>query len=87
MKNKVAVAGLTAMLGLTAGVGAASGHPVGEADEPNCHGQRISHGSSAEAAGGHGITPKDRAGFNDISVREFQQFVRQCEPPPGQPPA
>ena len=82
MKQKLIVAGLTTMLGLTWGIGGASAHPVGDASEPNCHGQRISHGSSNEAAGGHGITPKDRAGFNDISVREFQQFVRQCEPPP-----
>ena len=81
VKNKVAVAGVTVVLGLTAGVGGASAHPVGEADDPNCHGQRVSHGSSD-----HGITPKDRAGFLGISVKEFHQFVRQCEPPPPEPP-
>ncbi|NNF56144.1 MAG: hypothetical protein HKN03_17080 [Acidimicrobiales bacterium] len=34
----------------------ASAHPVGVPGEPNCFGQRISHGSSD-----HGLTPKERA--------------------------
>ena len=88
MKKKLVVAGLTTMLGLTWGIGGASAHPVGDASEPNCHGQRVSHGSKAETAGGHGWTPKERAEMlgeqleQDVSVKEFHQFVRPCEPPP-----
>lgn len=78
MKKKLVVAGLTSMLGLTSGIGVARADgPVGEAGEPNCHGKRVSHGSSY-----FGDTPKDRAGYNDISVREFQERVRRCDPPP-----
>ena len=36
--------------------GLASAHTVGTPGEPNCFGQRISHGSSV-----HGLTPKERA--------------------------
>lgn len=69
------------MLGLTWGIGGASAHPVGQdPTEPNCYGKRVSHGSSAEAAGGHGMTPKERAGIQGTSVREWHQFVKQCPP-------
>ena len=82
MKQKLVVAGLTTMLGLTWGIGAASAHPVGDASEPNCHGQRVSHGNSKE----HGkLSPVDRAAFFDISVREWHEGIRQC-PSPDQPP-
>ena len=76
MKKKLAVAGLTVTLGLSSGIGTAGADPVGEAGEPNCHGKRVSHGSSV-----HGDTPKERAGYNGVSVREYHQFVRQCLPP------
>jgi hypothetical protein len=76
MKKKLVVAGLTTMLGLTWGIGGASAHPVGQdPSEPNCYGQRVSHGSSV-----HGDTPKDRAGYQGTSVREWHQFVKQCPP-------
>ena len=77
MKKKLAVAGLTGVLGLTSGIGTAGAHPVGDASEPNCHGQRVSHGASD-----HGDTPKERAGYLEISVKEYHQRVRQCNPPP-----
>jgi hypothetical protein len=76
VKKKLVVAGLTTMLGLTWGVGGASAHPVGDASEPNCFGQRVSHGSSV-----HGDTPRERAGYLGTSVREWGQFARQCLPP------
>ena len=76
MKKKLVVAGVATMLGLTWGVGGASAHPVGDASEPNCHGQRVSHGASD-----HGDTPKERAGYLGISVKEYHQRVRQCAPP------
>ena len=48
---------------------------TGVPGEPNCHGQRVSYGSSVV-----GITPKDRAGFLHKSVQEFQERVRaSCE--------
>ena len=77
MKKKAVVAGLTMMVGLSIGAGAAGAHPVGSAGDPNCHGRRVSHGSSV-----HGDTPKDRAGYLEISVRQYHERVRQCNPPP-----
>jgi hypothetical protein len=50
---------------------AQEGPATGTPGTPNCHGQRVSFGSSV-----FGITPKDRAGFNGISVQQFQQRVR-----------
>ena len=50
---------------------------TGVPGEPNCHGQRVSFGSSQ-----FGITPKDRAEFNEFSVKEYQERVRaSCEAP------
>ena len=50
---------------------------TGTPGEPNCHGERVSFGSSV-----FGITPKDRAEFNDITVQQFQERVRDsCEAP------
>lgn len=80
MKQKLVGAGLTTMLGLSLGIGTANAHPVGDASEPNCFGQRVSHGSSD-----HGDTPKDRAGYLGTSVREWGQFARQCAPPDSRP--
>ena len=76
MRKKLVVAGLTTMLGLTSGIGSANAHSVGNASEPNCHGQRVSHGASD-----HGLTPKERADANEVSVREYHQFVKLCFPP------
>lgn len=80
------VPAVTAGVVLTGGV--ASAHPVGTHGDPNCFGQRISHGSSD-----HGQTPKERAAglqefvdlgdplaielFGDeVSVGEMTWFVR-----------
>ena len=76
MRKKLVVAGMATMLGLTSGVGTANAHPVGDASQPNCHGKRVSHGASD-----HGLTPKERADANGVSVREYHQVVRECYPP------
>jgi hypothetical protein len=55
--------------------GSASAQATGTPGEPQCHGERVSYGSSV-----FDITPKDRAGFLGISVKEFQERVRaSCE--------
>lgn len=79
MVKKLGAAVATAVLALGLGAGAASAHPVGEPGTPNCHGERVSHGSSD-----HGLTPKDRvAELNDIitngpppGVSEFVDMIR-----------
>jgi hypothetical protein len=54
---------------------AAWAHPVGEPGTPNCHGQRVSHGSSD-----HGQTPKERAAalgdfvFNVLPAEDREMF-------------
>lgn len=83
MVRKLVLAASTVVVAAVMVVGPAGAHPVGDSSEPNCHGQRISHGSSD-----HGLTPKERAEMaselfgEDISVREMQEFVRMCLPPP-----
>lgn len=83
MVRKLALVASTAVVAAVVVVGPVGAHPVGVPGEPNCHGKRISHGSSD-----HGLTPKERAELasqmfgEDISVREMQQFVRMCLPPP-----
>ena len=48
---------------------------TGTPGEPQCHGERVSFGSKE-----FGLTPKDRADINQISVREFHERVRaSCE--------
>ena len=66
-----AAAAMTLSLGL--GAGAAGAHPVGEPGTPNCHGERVSHGSSD-----HGQTPGDR-------VAELNNIITNG-PPPGVEP-
>ena len=83
MSKKFGAAVATATLALGLGAGTASAHegpgnPVGEPGTPNCHGKRVSHGSSHQ-----GITPKDRAGFNGITVKEFHERVRAACSAPG----
>ncbi len=71
-RRLVAVAG-TVILALGGVVGSASAHPVGEPGTPNCHGQRVSHGSSD-----HGLTPKERAAI-------LTEFINTPNlPPPAQ---
>ena len=70
MVKKVGAAVATVMLALGLGAGAASAHPVGEPGTPNCHGERVSHGSSD-----HGQTPGDR-------VAELNNIINNG-PPPG----
>ena len=66
-------------------------HPVGEASEPNCHGQRVSHGAShSPIHGGHGLTPVERRDIVEefvgpITVGEWNRFIKTC-PPPEEPP-
>jgi len=55
--------------------GSASAQATGTPGEPQCHGERVSYGSSV-----FGDTPKDRAGYNNLSVQQFQERVRaSCE--------
>jgi hypothetical protein len=49
----LALAAVVAVFGI--GVSPAGAHTVGTPGEPNCHGLRISHGSSD-----HDLTPRDR---------------------------
>ena len=76
------------------GSGLAFAHPVGEADDPNCHGQRVSHGAShSKVHEGHGLTPVERRDLveeifgEELTVGEWNKFIKTCPPPPEQPPA
>ena len=69
-------------------------HPVGDASQPNCHGQRVSHGAShSPVHGGHGLTPVERRDlaeqiFNEeiANLGEWNKFIKLClAPPPGGP--
>jgi hypothetical protein len=76
-KTTIVFAGLTLAMTLGASTAFAQEPATGTPGEPNCHGQRVSFGSSV-----FGITPKDRAGFLGISVQQFQERVRaSCQPP------
>jgi hypothetical protein len=75
-----------------AGSGIAQAHPVGDATEPNCHGQRVSHGAShSPVHAGHGLTPVERrdaieAMFGEeLTVGEWNKFIKTCPPPPPGP--
>lgn len=77
--KRIALAMGTAAIGLalfmTSGGASAQEPATGTPGEPQCHGERVSFGSSVFR-----ITPKDRAEFNGITVQEFQIRVRQsCE--------
>jgi len=86
----IAVAALTLAFALPV-----AAHPVGEASEPNCLGQRVSHGAShSPVHGGHGLTPVERRDLveelfgEDIpNLGVWVKFVKQClEPPFTEPP-
>ncbi len=74
--------------------GVASAHPVGDDSEPNCHGQRVSHGSShSPVKGGHGLTPVERLDMaieqglapEGTTVGQWNMFIKTCPPPPDAP--
>ena len=81
-------AGVLASTVLSTGVWA---HPVGDASEPNCHGQRVSHGAShSPVHEGHELTPVERRDAVEeftgpLTVGEWNQFIKTC-PPPEEPP-
>ena len=74
--------------------GVASAHPVGDDTQPNCHGQRVSHGAShSEIKGGHGLTPVERRDLlvefgvipEGTNLGVWNKFIATCpapEPPP-----
>ena len=65
-------------------------HPVGQAGEPNCLGQRVSHGAShSPVHDGHGLTPVERRDLVEELFGEeipnlgvWIKFVKQCLEPP-----
>ena len=74
--------------------GVAYAHPVGTADEPNCHGQRVSHGANrSPVQEGHGElefgggTPPHRRDLveaflgEEITVGEWHKFIKTCPAP------
>lgn len=76
---------------LLLGAGVAAAHPVGTQGEPNCHGQRVSHGAShSPVFEGHGLTPVERRDAIEeilgiqITVGEWNQHIKLCLPPPDQ---
>ncbi len=76
---------------LFAGSGVAAAHTVGDASEPNCHGQRVSHGANhSPVQDGHGLTPVERRDAieailgTDITVGEWNKHIKLCEAPPEQ---
>ena len=86
----ISVAALTLVFALPV-----TAHPVGEASDPNCHGQRVSHGAShSKVHGGHGLTPVERRdlaeqllGEEIHNLGEWNKFIRMCfEPPFSEPP-
>ena len=89
MNIRIAALVASAAVGATmlSGLGAASAHPVGDASEPNCHGQRVSHGAShSPVHEGHGLTPVERRDAVEeftgpITVGEWNQFIKECPPP------
>jgi hypothetical protein len=89
MKVKTTILAASATVALFLGSGLAAAHPVGDASEPNCHGQRVSHGAShSPVHEGHGLTPGERRdaieqflGF-EISIGEWNKFIKTCPPPP-----
>ena len=70
--------------------GIALAHPVGDDSEPNCHGQRVSHGASnSKVHGGHGLTPVERRDMlvemgiipEGTNLGEWNMFIKTCPPP------
>jgi hypothetical protein len=88
VRVKVTLASSLLGAGLLLGAGTALAHPVGDASEPNCHGQRVSHGAShSPVHEGHGLTPVVRRDIieelfgEEISLGEWHQFIKTCPPP------
>jgi hypothetical protein len=90
---KAGLRALLAVLALTgaswAGSGMAQAHPVGEPGDPDCHGQRVSHGAShSPVHEGHQLTPVDRRDIieemfgEELTVGEWNKFIKTCPPPP-----
>jgi len=79
----------TLMLALTVPV---SAHVVGSAGDPDCLGQRVSHGASHSSVwGGHGLTPVERRDlaeevFNEETpnIGVWIKFVKTCPAPPDE---
>ena len=75
------------MLGLAFPVAA---HAVGTADDPNCLGQRVSHGANhSPVQGGHGLTPVERRDLAELyfgvdipTIGDWIKFVKTCPAPP-----
>ena len=82
MKKKLGISIAVAAL-VFAGSATAYAHPVGPPGEPDCYGNRISHGSSHSAKHeGHGWTPPERVAMaeemfgEDLTVKDFHFFVK-----------
>ena len=81
----ISVAALTLVFALPV-----TAHPVGDASEPNCHGQRVSHGASHSGVhGGHGLTPVERRDLAEElfqieipNLGEWNMFIKTCPEPP-----
>ena len=58
---------------VTLSASAAGAHPVGTPGEPNCHGQRISHGNDPKDPA-HGLTPPERAAILTEIIAEGGPF-------------
>lgn len=90
-RTSLCATGIAAATALFLGTGLAGAHPVGDASEPNCHGQRVSHGAShSKVHEGHELTPVERRDLVEeftgpITVGEWNKFIKTC-PPPDQPP-
>ena len=93
MKRLVLTLGAFAAIGAAlAAPGSVLAHPVGDASQPNCHGQRVSHGAShSPVHEGHGLTPVERRDAveeflgEEITVGEWNKFIKTCPAPEGAP--
>ena len=90
-KATAVVAGVATTVAMFVGAGVASAHPVGDASEPNCHGQRVSHGANhSPVQEGHGLTPVERRDLieqmfgEQLTVGEWNKFIATCPPPPAE---
>lgn len=68
--RKLAV-GITAVALLLGVSGTAAAHVVGTPGEPNCFGERVSHGNWPKDEVLHSITPVERAAFLTFIIAEF----------------
>lgn len=77
-KLAIGIAALGVLLGAS---GVAAAHPVGTPGEPNCFGERVSHGNWPKDEVLHAITPVERAAFLTFIIAEFpgDPFAQQLE--------